>query len=225
MSAIFENPYQVHQYLKGEGWKGSYNKVKSDIERGLLRPRRGGGFTRRTVDAYATTHLVRRVDDDPAKDAAFGAAPADGDASGAAARRTLAHAQKLEIQQKREALKLKQDMGMLVETATIEGELAARARGFRLGLESFGHDAAERVAAVFGGEEESARALCDCLGLSRDMIPVVVDFAHSRAPRFRKLWAAQVEDFLDAYATGAWWTDEMGEAWERLSVNGGADHE
>lgn len=224
MSEILKNPYQVHQYLRGEGWQCSYNKVKADIERSLLRPRRGGGFSAGTVDAYATAHLVRQVDVAPGQDRPVGGGQAEADASGVASRRTMAHAQKLEIQQKREALKLQQELGQLVETATVEGELAARAKAFRLGLEAFGHDASERVAAVFGGEDEGARELCEALGLGEDMVPVVVDFIHSRTPRFRRLWGGLVEDFLDPYATGAWWTDAMRDAWERREDAGEVPH-
>ncbi|NJB66455.1 hypothetical protein GGQ74_000095 [Desulfobaculum xiamenense] len=227
MSDILENVHQVHQHLAEQGWQCSYNKVAADIRRGVLTPRRGGGFSMRAVETYAVAHLVRRVDADPTQDRPL-ACDEDGEteAQGVATRRGLAHALKLETQQKREALRLQQDLGLLVETATVEGELAARAKAFRLGLEAFGQDAAERVAAVYGGDEDSARALCETLGLGPEMVPVAVDFAHSRTPQLRRLWASMVEDFLDPYATGAWWTEPMREAWEKCASarQAGGDH-
>ncbi|UIJ39216.1 hypothetical protein LWC08_06490 [Desulfobaculum bizertense] len=214
---VFRNAHQIHLYLREQGWTGSYNKIRADMNRGLLRPRRGRGFTSSIVESYARQFLTRAVDMDPAQDAPVSGTAEEQGVSGVTERRALAHARKLEVQQQREQMKLQKELGELVETSVIEEELAVRAKAFRLGLESFGLDASEQVAAVFGGEEESARRLLDALNLGEDMIPVVIDFALSCTGRFRQLWERQTESLLDPYATGTWWTDAMREAWEKHS--------
>jgi len=213
MSDVLKNANQIHQYLHTQGWRGSYNKIRADIDRGLLTPRRGGGFTTHSAESYARAHLTRTVDTNPAQDTPLFKAP-DEEMQGVAERRALAHAKKLEVQELREKIKLQKDMGQLVETATVEAELAARAKAFRLGLESFALDASERVAAIFGGEEETARKLLAALDLDATLVPVVIDFSLSCTPRFRELWAEMIQDFLDPYASETWWTEEMQNAWE-----------
>jgi len=69
MSELFENANQVWEYLKAQGYQGSYNKIRRAIESEALKPRRGGGFTRRTVDAYALANLRKAVDEAKAADA------------------------------------------------------------------------------------------------------------------------------------------------------------
>jgi hypothetical protein len=69
VSELFENANQIWDYLKAQGYQGSYNKIKRAIESERLKSRRGGGFTRRMVDAYALANLRKAVDDSSASDA------------------------------------------------------------------------------------------------------------------------------------------------------------
>lgn len=215
---VLENVRQVHLFLARQGFKVSYNKVKADVDKGALKPRRGGGYEERTVLAYARAHISRRdIDLSPTMDI-----PATPDA-GAAERRTSADAELKEIGAMRARAKLAQEMGRFTETATIEEELAARAKAFRLGLEKFGHDSAERIAAIFGADGKVAAELVRRLGISEELavqaIAIVVDHSLSRCSIFTQQWQAEIEKFLDPYATGEWWTDEMRKAWELYEEN------
>lgn len=69
MSDVFESVNAVWEHLKAQGYRGSYNKIKRAVESERLKQRRGGGFTRRTVEAYALAHLRKDVDDSAASDA------------------------------------------------------------------------------------------------------------------------------------------------------------
>lgn len=217
---ILLNTKQVQDFLVSEGFKVSFGKVDADIKRGALKPRRGGGFTHRAVRAYAKANIARRVvDPSPVADAPRGA-PAEG---GAAERRTSADAELKEIGAMRARFNFARDMGRYTETVTVEAELAARARAFRLGLEKFGSDAATQTAAIFGADGKHAAELARRLGLpdgtDGDAVRIIVDFALSRAPAFTRRWQRQVEGFLDAYATETWWTDEMRDAWDKYQQN------
>lgn len=125
-----------------------------------------------------------------------------------------AEARLKQLQADKAEISLARQRGELTPTAVMDEELGKRARAFRLGLERFGAEEFEQVAALFGGEAEAARALLAVLGLPEDRVPLVVDFMLGRREPWRKLWSTSVERFLDAYATGTWWTEEMREVWE-----------
>ncbi|MBU1247222.1 MAG: hypothetical protein KKB70_00875 [Proteobacteria bacterium] len=120
----------------------------------------------------------------------------------------------------RERFEFDRELGRYVETSSIERELSLRARAFKLALERFGHDQAEKVAAIFGGTEESARDLALTLGVDEDKIPMLVTWAQSQGEVFKKFWRPEVVRFLDAFSTGVWWDEEMKEAWERMKRHG-----
>lgn len=222
--AILENARQVHLFLKEQGFRVSDNKVRADIERGALKPRQGGGFTRKAALAYAKVNISRRtVDPSPVADAPRGA-PMEG---GAAERRTSADAELKEIGAMRARFNFARDMGRYTETVTVEAELAARARAFRLGLEKFGQDEAVNIAQMFGADGKTAAELARRLGLSDDpagdAVRIIVDFAMDRAPMFSRLWMRSVDRFLDPFSTDAWWTDEMRQAFDAYMQHADAE--
>lgn len=141
------------------------------------------------------------------------------DATNAGEARSLADAKLKEVQAARAQHRHAVELGRYVETRVIESELASRGRAFALGLEKFLPEQAEKVAQGFGGGHEAAAELAAALCLGQDAVPVIIDFALSRLPKLRAQWAADVERMLDAYATGAWWTEEMRAAWERFEAN------
>jgi len=213
---ILQSTNQVKEFLVAQGFRVSYGKVRDDIARGALKPRRGGGYTHAAALAYAKANIARRdVDPSPVSDAPRGVA-----AEGAAERRTSADAELKEIGAMRARFNFAREMGRYTETVTVEAELAARARAFRLGLEKFGSDAATQTASIFGADGKHAAELARRLGLpdtpDGDAVRIIVDFALSRAPVFTRRWQRHIEGFLDAYATDAWWTDEMRNAYEKF---------
>lgn len=216
--AVLKNINQIKNYLIEKGHQVSYGKIKADLDKGAIPKRRGGGFTTQSVDQYAAGFLAKRVDESSEADRPLG------DTNGGAAEsRTLADAELKQVQAARAKFNFEKEMGRHVETATMETELGERAKAFRLGLEKWGLDNGENVAAIFGGEDKSASELLTSLELpdTPENIRQVVDFALSRLDRWGRLWRKHMEDFLDAYATGAWWTDEMQEVWERYEENKG----
>ncbi len=224
---ILHNVQQVSLFLKSQGFKVSYGKIRDDIKRGALKPRRGGGFTEGTALAYATNYISRReVDTSKEADAPLGPR---GQASetGSAERRTSADADLKEIAAMRARQAFAKEMGRYTETEVVEDELAARAKAFRLGLEKFGIDAAEKVASVFGGEGKAAAELAKRLGLEGEAqeaaTAMIVDFALSRCSNFTRLWLVEVEALLDPYASDNWWTEEMRAAWERYEIHADVD--
>ncbi|MBU1247223.1 MAG: helix-turn-helix domain-containing protein [Proteobacteria bacterium] len=73
---VFENARQVWLFVTGElGLRVSENTVRNHIEAGKLRPRKGGGFSEKTVRSYASNVWPKQVDQDPEKDTPTG--PAD----------------------------------------------------------------------------------------------------------------------------------------------------
>lgn len=210
---IFKNPYQVHQYLTKEcGYQCSDGKIRKAISARKIRTRRGGGFTKTEVDAYAVSTLEKLITTDSAKDDV----PVAGD-SHAPEAKTKAEAKLKQVQAERAQFLLDKERGKYIQTSVMEAELGQRAKAFKLGLEKFAPDNAALIAEIFGGSERSARELCKRLGADpEDGIPLVIDFAHSRIEHFTRLWRKQLLLFLDSYATGSWWTEEMQQAWDKL---------
>lgn len=214
----FANVRQAHLYLTGEcGFQVAYNTLKKAMDSGEVAKRRGGGWTKAALDKWALPRLAKRLNASPEADA-----PPPAPESGMPAsseRKVERQADLLDVKVARERMEFAREMGRLTETATVEAELAARARAFRLGLERFGSEQAEAVAALFGGNGKNAAELARRLGLdeeeARAAVPLIVDFCASRAPAFGRFWKTRVEDFLDAYATGHWWTDDMRAAWKK----------
>jgi hypothetical protein len=226
---VFANVNQALKYVAGElGYQVTFNTLKKHLvgENPPRAPhRRGGGWTAGTLATYAAAHLTPKVDpaaaaDAPVKPGKPAAASGGDDEPGAAEARTRAHADKLKIQTERERMKLAQEQGLLVETATVERELADRAKAFRLGLIGYAPRLIEDLSACFGGSRSVAIELCRILEVDEAKAPLIMDFAQSRAQDFGRAWPDKVDDFLDPYSTDAWWTDAMREAWTK--IHGGA---
>ena len=219
MNEILNNPNQVYLYLLDAGWRVGKNTVARHVSAGKLRPRRGGGFSRRTVDQYAAVNLVRLVDSGRDQDRT-----ADPDqAQGAAELKALKQADLLEVQAERQRIRLEQERGGLVPRADVERELGARAQAFRFGLESFMHRAAKSVSALFGADQRAAEELTQLARGSETPVQSVMSWAQKREPELVDLWSMEVEAFLEPYVTGAWWTEEMARAMDGMKQ--GETHE
>jgi len=55
---LFNNPLEVLDYLKDEGWKVSKSSIYAHVKKGMLRPDAGQKFSTNAVLNYAKTHLV-----------------------------------------------------------------------------------------------------------------------------------------------------------------------
>lgn len=223
---VFENVTQIRDHLISRGYKTTHYRVQKALERNELVGRRGGGWTRRVVEAWARQWLTRRADGSPEMDAPAVPVP-DGLPDSVSERKALAHTQNLLLDARRKQFEFDRERGRYTLTETVAAELGARARAFRLGLERFGHEQAESVAADFGGNAKSAGELARRLGLEGDAARqaqiIIQDFALSRAPLFVSRWMDRIELLLDSYATGHWWTDDMRADWERYEEGGHAD--
>lgn len=224
-----KNPYQIVKHLAGQ-YQVTHYRVSKAIENHELIQRRGGGWSVRTVEQWARSMLTRKVDASPEADAP--ALPADlstdgSDGPGNALQPQSISEQKqreqaslLAVQRQRAEMDFMRERGKLTETRIVMDELTARARAFRLGLERFGTEEAEAVAADFGGNARAARDLAQRLGFADEDVTqaqvTIQNFILARSQIFSTHWRDRVERFLDAYATGRWWTDEMRAAWSRF---------
>ena len=163
---ILHNVNQIVVRLRG-GYRVTQYRVARAIERHELVPRRGGGWTAASVDQWARRCLSRKVtsgegDDAPAltperrEDLL---APQSVSEAKAAEQTAL-----LAVQRKKSEMEYARLRGRLTETATVQDELAARAQAFRRGLERFGMEEAEAVAADFGASSRGAADLVARLG-------------------------------------------------------------
>lgn len=222
---IFTNLKQIQDHLS-ERYRVTYYRIQKACERRELVERRGG-WTVRTVEQWARAFLVPLVDTSPDADAPslsaeeqgtgpWGAWPRKNCASRAVCWRSRPGSRRWSCRRRR---------GSTRKRRIIEDELAARARAFRLGLERFGHESGQDVAAVYGATPKLARKLAERLGFSTEddlqrAQVLIQDFLLSRAPQYAIFFSGAVERLLDSYATGRWWTDEMREAWTKLEEGG-----
>ena len=223
---VLKNITQVRDYLVGEGYKATHYRVEKALERHELKPRRGGGFTTSAAMKWAQSFLTPAVNAHAEADAPSGESGEDYGVSEAKARMQIKN---LEEDHRRKVFDNDRETGRYTLTETFTAELGARARAFRLGLERFGTEQAESVAEIFGGSAGAAKELAKRLGMEGEEAHkaqvLIQDFCLERSQRFASRWMERVEGFLDPYATGHWWTDDMRESWEqyqRHNGNGGA---
>jgi|GEM_PF-1423616 len=231
-----KNPYQIVKHLADQ-YQVTHYRVNKAIENHELTQRRGGGWTARTVEQWARSMLTRKVDASPEADApalspVMGADAADGQGDtlqpqSISEQKQREQASLLAVQRQRAEMDFMRERGKLTETRIVMDELTARARAFRLGLERFGTEEAESVAADFGGNARAARDLAQRLGFADEALAqaqvTIQNFVLARSQVFSAHWRDRVERFLDAYATGRWWTDEMRVAWARFEEGAAYD--
>lgn len=219
--AILRNVNQIVVHLRDD-YRVTQYRVAKAIERHELIPRRGGGWTPASVEQWARRCLTRKVTSGDGDDAPALTSERQCDlltpqsvSEAKAAEQTAL----LAVQRKKSEMEYARMRGRLMETATVHEELAARAQAFRRGLERFGLEQAEEVAGDFGATARAAADLAQRLGFEGEAAEraavTIQNFVLSRAQLFSVRWSARIEDFLDPYATGAWWTPAMREAWER----------
>lgn len=222
-SVILKNAHQIVQHLAGR-YRITHYRVTKAVERHELVQRRGGGWSVATVEQWARSMLSRQPDASPEADAPALPVQADGAdvllPQSISEQKQREQAALLAVQRERAEMDLARERGQLCEARIVMDELATRAKAFRLGLERFGSEEAEAVAADFGGTARAAQDLAQRLGFEGEEAEraqvVIQNFILSRAQVFAAHWRDRVESFLDAYATGRWWTDEMRAAWAKL---------
>lgn len=232
-----KNPYQIVKQL-ADRYQVTHYRVCKAIENHELSQRRGGGWSTRTVEQWAKTMLNRKIDASMEADAPALPPSANEGGNGQgdvlqpqsiSEQKQREQASLLAVQRQRAEMDFLRERGKLTETKTITDELAARVRAFRLGLERFGTEEAEAVAADFGGNARAARDLGQRLGFEGDALTqaqvTIQNFILSRSQVFAAHWRERVEGFLDPYATGLWWTDEMRAAWQKLEEGSSYDAE
>ncbi|GKT33517.1 Bacteriophage lambda, GpA-like protein, partial [Aduncisulcus paluster] len=127
------------------------------------------------------------------------------------------------LQADRVEFNFNKERGKYVSMTVMFGELAARARVFRLSLEKWGMDRADSIADMFGGGADESRELCEMLGVDPVRFsPVVVEFAQSKSRELVKMWLADVSLLLDAYSYGRFLTPEAQE--EFVASEAGAEN-
>lgn len=209
---ILKNANQALEYIKEKGWQCSYKKLNKAILDGKIAKRRGGGFTYAAIDKYVKAFLEKEVDADEKLDRPVY------DSSDSQTIKARSQAEKALVESALAKKKYAEEMGRLCPTETVENELSQRAKAFRLGLEDFAVKNATAVCEIFGGNMEQARELALRLNIPDEerqkAMELIMDFCMDRSKVFTQLILDRIELFLDSYATGKWWTDEMREAFE-----------
>ncbi|UZP67730.1 hypothetical protein N1030_01805 [Desulfovibrio mangrovi] len=223
----FINAKQVKDHLHSLGYTVAYNTIAKFLKQNSIPKRRGGGWTAQSVEQFALQMWSDKRKVDPS--AAASAPVVSADSSSAAEERTQADARLKVVQAEAAQFRFDKERGKYVLTSTMDAELGARAKAFRIGLQKFGVDVSDKVAAMFGGSRKAAEALARELGTPEELMDAtvlkIVDFQLSRADRFARLWKGEIEKLLDPYGTGHWWTEDMAEAWERFEQGGMMDAE
>lgn len=214
---------QVAAHLRGLGYTMSTETVYAHVRRGALRPLAAGGWSKRAVESYAASVWGdKRVAVDPLPERLEPREPTE---PSAAVERTMADAELKRVAAERARFAFDRERGRFVETRALEAELGARAKAFRLGLEKFALDNAGDMLALVGGDADSARELCAELGIEtveggEAKLQSAIAWVQSRTDAVRRFWLGRVEELLDAYATGRFWTEDMRQAWDKLEAAG-----
>lgn len=196
---IFENTRQVHVYLQDQGWKCAYNTVAKDIKAGKLTARRGGGFTKQTVDQYAMTHLVRRIDAAPEKDKSWEENTMD--ASGAQERKVAADADLKETMAKREKLRLDMLNKKLIPKELYESDLAARLALFSNSIDVWAMDIASDLAGMFGADVRPCSEIIEKVGGEPGKASELAGWFLARRPEIADMIIKSKQDWLRAFGS------------------------
>jgi hypothetical protein len=210
-STELKNPRQVYHYLKDRYLVGQ-RTLYHHVETGKLRSKHGGGFALRTVEAYAKAHLTPRPGPEQLKDSGE-EEPAE--AVGAQERRQLADAELKEEQARRARMTRLKEEARLVKTETVEQELVTRHRIFSYSLDNFFQEHSDDVAALFGGDEQRAHEIIDLVAGDPGKAWDLLQWMQARVPDLISYYLERKEEWLNAYATGAWYTDEMARTVEK----------
>jgi hypothetical protein len=198
---VFKNKAEALRYLERREYKIGRTKFYRAAGGPDLPMCPDGSLLQSDVDAYAKKHLEEplRKDDGP----------------GATALKVEADTDLKKVQAERLRFNFDRERGRYVRTSVVEEELTLRAKAFKAGLHEFGPTLAEAVAALFGGSDKSAKALCARLGLPEADFTKVMEWAHGQTNGYLVLFRGQADGFLDAYATGHWWNDDMRRVWDK----------
>lgn len=222
-SNILANPLAILNYLKAQGYKVSRGTVYSRVNEGLLKPTApGGGWLVRAVENYAKANWTK--DGDAAKPTK--AVQGNLDDATVAEERQRAEIELKRVTADRQRLKLAAERGQTVPREIVERDLALRAQAFRYGLENFIHDALGEITAMFGGESRTALEIVRLVGGKEELAGEIVRRVQQREPELVAMWMDQVERFLEPYASGSWWDDELARIMEvapKTEDDGGMD--
>lgn len=218
--SVLPNALAVFKHVRGLGHKVSRGTVYNHINNGLLKPTApGGGWLPRAVETYAKANWPREAD--PARPVKVVQASL-GDAS-VSEDRQRAEAALKQAMAERQRLKLAAERGRTVPREIVERDLAMRAQAFRYGLENFIHDALGEIGAMYGGEERAALEIVRLVDGKQELAGEIVRRVQQREPELVALWMGLVERFLEPYASGAWWDDELARIMD-TAPDAGADN-
>ncbi|WP_027367416.1 hypothetical protein [Desulfocurvibacter africanus] len=220
---VLKNRFAVFNHLRTQGYGVARGTVYKYCDEGLLKPTApGGGWLVRAVENYASAQWPRKADA-PAKPAK--SVQGNLDEATVAEERQRAETELKRVTTERQRLKLHAERGQTVPREIVERDLALRAQAFRYGLENFIHDALGEIAAMFGGEERTAREIVRLVGGDESKAGEIVRRVQQREPELVAMWVDQVERFLEPYAEGSWWDDELARVMETApkTDDGGVD--
>lgn len=204
---LFRNVNQVVKHLRDLGYTVAYNTVKKHIEDGAIRPRQGGGWTARQVEAYARNVWSHKR----AADASPEADTPDVDIEpGAAEERTRADARLKTLQAERAELNLERERGNLIQRRDVDSELAARMAFFAAAFEGMAVDMAQDVVALLGGENLSGlRKMIEIAGGDRARASDLDVFLQSMIPDIAEAISNRKRTLLSAWSRGEMHTEAM----------------
>lgn len=190
---VFENPKQAVDYLKAAGWQVSYNTLRKAVAKGLVKPRKGGGFSQWVLDQYGAACLKRRLDQGQAADA-----PEDKD-PGLGEQKMAEEIALKQIVRQRETLKLARDRGALIPRELYEKDLAARLALFSNSLEAWFSRVAGEVAALLGADLEAAARIIGLVGGDPARALDLVGHVQACEPEILALLLARKHEWLRAF--------------------------
>lgn len=218
---MIENANELYRFLKENGYLGSRSTVYNQcVFGGKLQPTWVNGDKKGKWDKKKILKIAKNLydfeGDDSGSMSSYPSPSSHEDKAAGDARLRNLQADRVEFNFNRER-------GKYVSMTVMFGELAARARVFRLSLEKWGMDRADSIADMFGGGADESRELCEMLGIDPVRFsPVVVEFAQSKSRELVKMWLADVSLLLDAYSYGRFLSPEAQE--EFVASEAGAEN-
>lgn len=186
-----------------QGYKVSKSKVYND-KAGLL-PNKDGEITLATVNNYIRSIGIKlKASSAQEKQTSVELMKTKLEAEDEGRRKTQLQNIKLEME-------IKEKAKDLFPASAVEFEMAKRCQLFRYSLEAFGEKSADKIAGIFGADEQVAARMLEKIGVDKSKAPGLAAVIHAEQPAFINYFHSSISSFLDVFSTDTWLTEELEE--------------
>lgn len=207
----FKNHSAVHRYLTDSGYKISISAIYAD--KTMLPAGKDGLIPITLVNKYIKAkNLSNKTPSAREQVAAAKRLESKAEGENESNRKTRLQNEMLE-------LKIAKERAALFPADAVGFELAKRGQVFRYALEAWAEKSADKIAGIFGADENIAAKILSDLGLDTSLAPKLAVKILEQQSGFIEIFHSNLNNFLNPYSSDSWHTEEMSnlmKEWEEM---------